>query len=61
MLYCSQAKGNCIVLLRTEVVQGAVQSLLVDGDESRQLAIVNFGKHFGFCFQQKIIGFISFI
>ena len=46
------------VLLRTEVVQGAVPSLLVDSAESRQLAIVKFRKHFGFCFQQKIIGFI---
>ena len=61
VLYCSQVKGDWAVLLRTEVVQGAVPSLLVDSDESRQLAIVKFGKHFGFCFQQKIIGFIGFI
>ena len=59
VLYCYQVKGYwAVLLLRTKVVQGAVPSLLVDSDESRQLAIVKFGKHFGFCFQQKIIGFI---
>ena len=59
MLYCFQGKDDwAVLLLRTKVVQGAVPSLLVDSDKSRQLAIVKFGKHFGFCFQQKIIGFI---
>ena len=49
-LYCTQDKGR-----------GAIPSLLVNSAESRQLVLVKFGKHFGFCFQQKIIGFISFI
>ena len=54
-----EGRLGCITCLRTGVMQGAVPSLLVDSDdESRQLAIVKFGKHFGFCFQQKIIGFI---
>ena len=61
LLFSGEGLLGCIVLLRTEVVQGAVPSLLVDSDGSRQLAIVKFGKHFGFCFQQKIIGFIAFI
>ena len=46
-LYCAQEKGS-----------GAVPSLLVNSAESRQLVLVKFGKHFGFCFLQKIIGFI---
>ena len=51
MLYCFQGKGDwAVLLLRTKVVQGAVPSLLVDSDESRQLTIVKFGKHFGFRF-----------
>ena len=49
-LYCILKNGS-----------GAVPSLLVDNDESRQLIIVKFGKHFGFCFQKKIIGFTGFI
>ena len=48
-LYCTQEKGS-----------GAVPSLLVNSAESRQLVLVKFVKHFGFCFQQKIIGFIGF-
>ena len=35
--YCTLENGN-----------GTVSSLLVNGDESRQLILVKFGKHFGF-------------
>ena len=45
-LYCTLENGS-----------GAVPSSLVNSDESRQLVLVNFGKHFGFSIQQKIIGF----
>ena len=63
MLYCSQEKGDEPIGLYCTLKNGsgAVPSLLVDSDKSRQLALVKFGKHFGFCFQQKIIGFIGFI
>ena len=44
-LYCTKQNGS-----------GDVPSLLGNSDESQQL--VKFGKHFGFFFQQKIIGFI---
>ena len=46
-LYCTLENGS-----------GVVPGLMVNSDESRQLALVKFGKRFGFCFQQKIIGFI---
>ena len=49
-LYCTQEKGS-----------GAVPSLLVNSAESRQFVLTKFGKHFGSCFLQKIIGFIGFI
>ena len=49
-LYCPLENGSF-----------AVPSLLVNRDESQPLVIVKFGKHFGFCSQQKIIGFIGFI
>ena len=45
--YCTLENGSA-----------AVPSLLVYSGESRQLVLVKFGKHFGFFFQQKIIGFI---
>ena len=60
----------CFTVLRRRAIwlyctlknkSGAVPSLLVNSDESRQLVLVKFGKHFGFFFQQKIIGFIGFI
>ena len=67
VLYCSREKGDravqctvqCTVLWKMEMV--AAPSLLVNSDESRQSVLVKFGKHFGFCFQQKIIGLIGFI
>ena len=43
LLFSSEGR-RAIVLLRKGVVQGAVPSLLVDSDESLQLAIVKFGK-----------------
>ena len=49
-LYCTQEKRS-----------GAVPSLLINSDESRQLVLVRFGKHFGFFFQEKLSVFIGFI
>ena len=49
-LYFTLKNGSC-----------TVPSLQVNSDESQQLVLVKFGKHFGFCFQHIIIGFISFI
>ena len=49
-LYCTLKKGI-----------GAVPSLLVNSDGSRQLVLVKFAKTFGFCFEQKMIAFIAFI
>ena len=46
-MYCTLENGSA-----------AVPSLLVNNDESRQLVLVKFGMNCGFCFQQKIIGFI---
>ena len=60
VLYCSRDKGDGAVLYSREQ-NGAVPFLLVNSDESRQLVLLKFGKHFSFCFQQKIIGFIVFI
>ena len=54
VLYCSQVKGDWAVLLRTEVVQGAVPSLLVDSDESRQLAITKLENILAFAFSRKV-------
>ena len=49
-MYCTLENGSA-----------AVQSLLVNSDESRQLVLVKFGINCSFCFQQKIIGFIGFV
>ena len=58
----------CFTVLRRRAIwlyctlkneSGAVPSLLVNSDESRQLVLVKIGKHFGFFFQQTIIGFIG--
>ena len=57
VLYClcfDQEKGTGAMLYQ-------VYWLTLNSDESRQLVLVKFGKHFGFCFQQKTICFIGFI
>ena len=61
VLNCSRDKGVRAVMCTLENGSGAVPSLLVNSDESRQLVIVKLGKHFGLCLRQIIIGSIGLI